>query len=160
MKKLLEKQAVFNQSLSTLHFFSKWKITTFLVIPITNLLARINLLLNKPKASGDLEDLAQTWRKLMPPDGQEYFKIKEIKDNTAITEIHLNCPLRGSGNTDMCHQFMNYDRQLMEKVGGSLTVLESQSEKGKSHCTLAIRRKEDDLSDLIPAHKRVNPISD
>ena len=97
---------------------------------------------------------AEAWQQLMPPDGQEYFKIAEVSADTAYTEIHLHCPLRGSGDVQACYKLMNYDRKLMEKVGGQLIVLESQSNSGESFCKLAIRKKGADVSDLIPAHKK------
>ena len=90
----------------------------------------------------------------MPPDGQEQFRVSEITDKTAYVEIHLHCPLRGTGKVDACYQFMNYDRKLMEKVGGSLTVLESQSNSGMDFCRLAIRKLGEEMGDLIPAHER------
>ena len=49
---------------------------------------------------------------------------------------------------------MNYDRTLMEKVGGQLIVLETQANSGKDHCKLAIRKAGEDISDLVPAHER------
>ncbi|MEM6831190.1 MAG: hypothetical protein AAF551_11810 [Bacteroidota bacterium] len=47
---------------------------------------------------------------------------------------------------------MNYDRALMKNIGGSLTVLESQSNSGQQYCRLAIRKLEDPTDDLLPAH--------
>lgn len=88
----------------------------------------------------------------MPPDGQEFFKIGEYDEKTAFTEIHLHCPLRGTGNVEACHKLMNYDRQLMDQVGGQLIVLESQSNSGKHYCQLAIRKKGDGISDLKAAY--------
>ena len=92
----------------------------------------------------------------MPPDGQEYFKVTGFDEQTAYTEIHLPCPLRGSGNPHACYRLMNYDRQLMKKVGGELVVLESQSNSGKPYCKLAIRKQGADLSDLKQAHETHN----
>lgn len=88
----------------------------------------------------------------MPPDGQKHFKISEIKDDTAYTEIHLHCPLRGSGNAHACYKLMNYDRKLMEAVGGQLVVLESQSNSGEKYCKLAIRKRGESVDDLQQAH--------
>ena len=113
--------------------------------------ARLNIFLNRPKASKEVENLAKTWQSLMPPDGEEFFKVTE---DTAYTEIYLHCPLRGSGDVDACYKLMNYDRKLMEKVGGQLVVLESQSNSGKPFCSLAIRKKRASIKDLIPAHEK------
>jgi hypothetical protein len=154
VKKYLEKQAVFNFTLKILAFFSQRKWGKSLTSWATTQTANLNLLLNKPKKAVNTEELAKTWQQLMPPDGQENFKIKEITDDTAITEIHLHCPLRGTGNVEACYKLMNYDRKLMDKVGGELIVLESQSNSGKPYCKLAIRKKGADTTDLIPAHQQ------
>ncbi len=154
MKKLLEKQKVFDLTLKLLSLLSKSKLTESFIIPITTLLARININLNKPRQAEELSKLAETWKELMPPDGQENFKITEIYQDTAFVEIHLHCPLRGTGKVSTCYSFMNYDRALMKNVGGSLTVLESQSNSGKPYCKLAIRKIESSTEDLVPAHLR------
>ena len=152
MKKFLEKQRVFNLTLKGLFYLSSIKITAKLIPAITKLLAKVNLSMNKPAHTRDLKRLAETWKEVMPPDGQELYKISGISDNTAYVEIHLHCPLRGTGKVDSCYAFMNYDRTLMERIGGSLTVLESQANSGKNYCKLAIRRIEESTDDLIPAH--------
>jgi hypothetical protein len=156
MKKILEKQRTFNTTLKILSSLSKWKLTAAFIPSLTKLLAKVNLALNKPTPAKDLKELATAWKTLMPPDGQEHFKISTITDNTAYVEIHLHCPLRGTGKVGTCHAFMNYDRTLMHKVGGSLTVLESQSNSGENYCKLAIRKIETPTDDLIPAHLKTN----
>ena len=153
MKKLLEKQAVFNTTLIFLALMSKSKLLYPLIHRLTSSIAKLNIFLNKPEKADTTEALATTWKSLMPPDGQEYFKVRQIDDRTAITEIHLHCPLRGTGDVHACHKLMNYDRKLMEKVGGQLVVLESQSNSGKSFCRLAIRKSGEDISDLKAAHQ-------
>lgn len=152
MKKLLEKQNTFNRTLKILSFLSHWRITKRCIPYITGFLAKVNLLLNKPVKTNELNVLAKSWKELMPPDGQDNFTISEITDNTAYVEIHLHCPLRGTGKVDTCYSFMNYDRKLMEYIGGSLTVLESQSNSGKKYCRLAIRKLGESTEDLVPAH--------
>ena len=154
MKKLLEKQIVFSTVLSILAFFSKRNVLNGLTQWATTQTAQLNLFLNKPSTTDEVGKLAEIWQELMPKDGQHYFKIKEITEDTAFTEIHLHCPLRGTGNVEACYKLMNYDRQLMEKTGGELIVLESQSNSGKNYCRLAIRVKGQDTSDLVPAHKK------
>lgn len=152
MKKFLERQFVFNTTLKILAFLSRRKAFHRLTQWATQQSAQLNLYLNQPKSSDNIEDLAQTWQQLMPPDGQHFFKIAEITPDTAYIEIHLHCPLRGSGDVNACYKLMNYDRQLMDKTGGQLIVLESQSNSGKPYCRLAIRKKGDDVADLTPAH--------
>ena len=152
LKRILEKQAVFSITLKLLAVFAQSRIFSPFSSWLAGQFAHLNLVLNKPKKAEDLNDLANTWLNLMPPDGRQYFKILKIENNTAYAEIHLHCPLRGSGNAEACYKLMNYDRKLMSKVGGNLVVLESQSNSGKPSCLLAIRKKEDDISDLVPAH--------
>lgn len=154
MKKLLEKQIVFNSTLRLLAFLSRQKAFTKLTFWATKQAAQLNIFLNKPKPTNKVDELAKTWQQLMPPDGQKYFPIEKITEDTAYTQIHLRCPLRGTGDVEACHKLMNYDRQLMKKIGGELIVLESQSNSGKNYCRLAIRPKGQDLSDLIPAYEK------
>lgn len=153
MKKLLEKQIVFNAVLRILAFFSKKPAFDGITRWATQQSAQLNLLLNKPKSAKNVKELAKIWQELMPRDGQENFPIKEITGDTAYTEIHLHCPLRGTGNVAACYKLMNYDRQLMSATGGQLIVLESQANSGKNFCRLAIRAEGADVSDLVPAHK-------
>ena len=154
MKKLLEKQVVFNGTLKFLSAFAKGRHFHYITRLLTSGFAKLNLLLNKPSKPTDIQGLAETWQKLMPPDGQQYFKITEVTGDTAFTEIHLHCPLRGSGNPHACHRLMNYDRKLMEKVGGQLVVLESQSNSGQPYCKLAIRKQGVSIADLTAAHEQ------
>ena len=154
MKKYLEKQVVFSSTLRVFAFFAKSNLFNGITQWLTTQSANLNVLLNRPKKGKNVKELAKTWQELMPPDGQEYFKIKEITDDTAFTEIHLHCPLRGTGNVEACYKLMNYDRKLMEKTGGQLVVLESQSNSGKNYCRLAIRKQGDDISDLTPAYEQ------
>lgn len=153
MKKWLEKQAVFNFTLRIFAFFAKRGGFDRFTEKVTTQSAQLNILLNKPKPANDVETLAKTWLELMPPDGQEYFKIEEVTGDTAYTQIHLHCPLRGSGDTHACYKLMNYDRKLMEAVGGQLIVLQSQSDKKHEFCRLAIRKAGDNVDDLVPANQ-------
>lgn len=154
MKNWLEKQAVFTFTLRIFAFFATRKKFDRLTEKLTTQSARLNIQLNKPRPGKDVSTLAHTWLDLMPSDGQDFFEIEEITVDTAYTQIHLQCPLRGSGDAHACHKLMNYDRKLMEQVGGQLIVLESQSNSGKSYCRLAIRKAGDSVEDLIPAHER------
>ncbi|MCB0738338.1 MAG: hypothetical protein KDC92_12545 [Bacteroidetes bacterium] len=149
MKKHLEKQSTFNLGLKFLALLAKWKVTETLIPFFTTLLAEINLKLNKPNISENIEELANSWLKVMPPDGQHHFKKIKITDDIAYMEIHLNYPLRNSGNMTACNNFMNYDRSILKSIGGSLTVLESQANSGKNYCSVAIKRLNDTSGDLI-----------
>lgn len=152
MKKYLETQKVFNSTLRFLALLSKGKVTQVLIPFFTSVLAKLNLFLNNPKPAKNGEELGETWKSVMPSDGQHNFKIQSTDAKTAFVEIHLHCPLRGTGKVQTCYEFMNYDRQLMKKVGGQLVVLESQSSSSKPYCKLAIRKAGASIDDLTPAH--------
>ncbi len=153
LKQILEKKWVFDSNLKLLGFIAQNSFLKSLTKPLTNFFAYLNLRLNKPKHSLNAKELAESWKNLMPVDGQEYFKIDRISEETAYVEIHIKCPLRDSGNVNAFFHLMNYDRKLMEGVGGELVVLSSQSNNKKGFCQLAIRKSGTDLGDLLPAHK-------
>lgn len=160
MKKLLERQLVFNIVLRVLAFFAQRSYLDSLTRWATRQAASLNVYLNKPQPSDQLAPLAEAWQSMMPPDGQEFFKLEKITADTAYAQIHLHCPLRGTGDVNACHKLMNYDRELMRTVGAQLVVLESQSNSGKPFCRLAIRPLGQDASDLIPAHQREDSADD
>lgn len=107
----------------------------------------------------DARSLAEEWHRLMP-EPRRAFPIVRTEGETAFVEIHLRCPLRGTGNAEACWRSMEFDRALVEASGGALVVLESQSVTGGQRCRLAIRTKGSDMSDLDVAHPRwLNPSS-
>lgn len=152
MKKFLERQAVFSLVLKCIAFVGRRPYLDGLTRRLTRSSAHLNLSLNKPAPAHSPQELGERWQAFMPPDGRDLFPIKSVDDKTAYTEIHVHCPLRGTGDVQACYKLMNYDRTLMEKVGGELVVLESQSNSGKSYCSIAIRPKSMGTSDLTPAH--------
>ena len=154
LKRFLEKLSVFKFILKCLSFFARKKPFGRLTQWLTTSSARLNLLLNKPSPNHEVSGLAETWQQLMPRDGQELFKVTDMDERTAYVEIHLHCPLRGTGDVQACYKLMNYDRQLMKKVGGELIVLESQSNSGSNYCKLAIRKAGEPTHDLLPAHMK------
>jgi len=150
MRKQLQKLIVFKWCLSIFAFFAKRK-WSGIVKWLTDFSAWLNLTLNKPKQANTPAELAKTWQDLMPPDGRDLFRIREITNDTAYVEIHLHCPLHNTGNVKACCNLMNYDRKLMDKVGGNLVVLSSQSNNEKGYCSLAIRDKRLPSDDLVSA---------
>lgn len=111
------------------------------------------------REKADAQGLAEEWHRLMPkPRGA--FPIVGTEGDTAYVEIHIRCPLRGTGNAEACWRSMEFDRALIEASGGTLVVLESQSVTGRERCRIAIRPKGSDMSDLDVAHPRwLNPDS-
>jgi hypothetical protein len=49
---------------------------------------------------------------------------------------------------------MEYDRKMLERIGGQLVVLRSQAEPGVEVCQLGIRKVDVPVDDLVPAHVR------
>lgn len=99
------------------------------------------------------EALAQEWNRLMP-EPRSAFPVVRTKDDTAFVEIHVTCPLRGTGDAEACWRSMEFDRALIEASGGELVVMESQSVTGGSCCKLAIRPQGASFDDLPVAHPR------
>ena len=130
----------FERTLALLAAIARHQVLGPLAKPLTWVLARLNVRVNGHSSQESLTALGQTWLAMMPLNDQELFRIKEVTDEAAFAEIHLNCPLRGTGDGQTCHALMNYDRSLMKSVGGQLEVLESQATSGKTFCRLAIRR--------------------
>ena len=80
------------------------------------------------------------------------YKLTKIEGDTAYAEVHSECALRGSGDVGACFRMMEYDREIMRKVGGELVILESQASPGRTFCTVAMRRKGASMADFTPAH--------
>lgn len=151
MKKYLEKFSVFMFGLRIYAFFSRRRTFKGFTRFLTRQAALLNIRLNRPKPGHTPQELAERWQQLMPPDAQDQFVISRADDHTAEVLIKIHCPLRGTGDNHACHKLMNYDRTLMEQVGGQLIVRSSQSNSGEPHCLLAIRKAGADVSDLEPA---------
>lgn len=75
------------------------------------------------------------------PQPHVLFPIVGIKNGVAEGEIHVHCPLRATGNSQACYRLMQFDRTIVEELGGELVVTESQSTSGKSYCKVAIKKK-------------------
>lgn len=98
----------------------------------------------------NLKDLGETWQRAFP--SKKLVPIESISDNTVFAQIHDHCSLRGSGDVQACYRMMEFDRGVLERIGGQLVVLESQATPGISRCRVAMRMVGQDMSDLEPAH--------
>lgn len=119
---------------------------------LERLLGRLTTSLKAAQAQPDLAGVAREWQRMMP--SRRMVPIIEESAETVVAEIHAQCPYRGSGNVHGCYRMMEYDRKMLETIGGELVVLRSQAEPGVSVCQVALRRKGADWSDLVPAHVR------
>lgn len=122
--------------------------------PLERGLGGLTLALKRGGEQPDVATVAREWQRMMP--SRKMVPIVEETPDTVVAEIHAHCPYRGTGNVHGCQRMMEYDRKMLETIGGELVVLRSQAEPGVSVCQVALRRKGADLSDLVPSHVRVD----
>ncbi len=122
-------------------------VTTWL---LTTLLAKLTLLSKKGSKQGTPEAITEEWLRMFP---RGICSLDRIEDGTGYGLVHADCSLVGTGNVQACYKMMNYDRELIKKLGGTLTVVESRADPAVTkHCRVAIRPIGDKRTDLIPAH--------
>lgn len=108
--------------------------------------------LMRAKPQSEIEAIGKEWQRMFPSDDD--VPITKITNDTVFAEIHIKCPHRGTGNVRGCHRMMEYDRKMLERIGGQLVILRSQAEPGVSVCQLAIREAGASIVDLTHAHER------
>jgi len=138
MKKLLKNIRLFKALLYIYSFFAKRRFFNHTTRFLTTLAAKFSIIICH---QDDIEslNLVKKWKALMPYSDE--FIIIDNKAEKGVAEIRINCPLKNTGNIDACHRLMNYDRKLMEKFGGELTVLNSQVYPKNNYCTIQITKK-------------------
>jgi hypothetical protein len=105
---------------------------------------------NAGRRQQQVADIAQEWQRLFGLP--HLWPIERISEGTAYCRILFPCSLEGSGNVAACHRLMEYDRALLEKIGGRLVVLQSRADpRVTGGCKVAIRPLDDAREDLIPA---------
>ena len=117
-------------------------------------LARIAMTKAAAKEAKTLEQLHEEWSRSAPALAS--YKLTSIESDTAYAEIHSECALRGSGDVGACFRMMEYDREVMRRVGGELVILESQATPGRTFCRVAMRRKGASMADFTPAHLKAS----
>lgn len=115
-------------------------------------LARYALFLRKGRPQEGLEAVGAEWLRMFPKP--ELIRLGALEEETLHVEVHIRCPLRGTGDVHACHRLMEYDRHLLRHIGGQLVVLRSQAEPGVDACELAIRLPAASIDDLCAAHER------
>jgi len=103
-------------------------------------LARIAMRRVDTRPAGSLPEVFEQWQRAAPALAD--YRLTEIKGGTMYAEIHSPCALRGTGDVPACHRMMEYDHEIMRRVGGELTILESQATPGRTFCLVAIRNAE------------------
>ncbi|MBS4049433.1 MAG: hypothetical protein KG075_24020 [Alphaproteobacteria bacterium] len=104
------------------------------------------------QTSRQISDLGAAWQQGFPSPKQ--VPLEAITPDTVYARIETPCPLRGSGDTAACWRMMEYDRAIAAAAGGQFVVLQSQAEAGVTHCRVALRWADAEMSDLMPAHLR------
>lgn len=120
---------------------------------LMHLFGDVTMRLGRARPRTGVEAVGREWQRMFAR--AEDVPITSIEGDTVRAEIHLRCPYRGSGNVDGCYRMMEYDRRMLERIGGQLVVLRSQAEPGVEICQLAIRTQDAGTEDLVPAHVRV-----
>jgi hypothetical protein len=112
----------------------------------------VTLKMRKAQTQSTVEDVGNEWQRMFP--SRKDVPITGVENDTVYAEIHMPCPHRGTGNVEGCYRMMEYDRKMLERIGGQLVVLRSQAEPGVEVCQLAIRKGDVPVDDLVPAHVR------
>jgi len=110
---------------------------------IARAMARLTLWANRAIPARDLSGVATEWERMF----RESFPASHltvIGEREAQGEITAPCPLgfTGSGNVRACDRAMEYDREIVRRLGGEFRVVESQATPGVRRCRLAIRAKD------------------
>jgi hypothetical protein len=125
--------------------------------PLSRILMRFfawqSILLHRGRRRASLQEVVFEWQRMFP--SKEINSIQSIERDTAYAEVRVTCPLRGYGDVSACYRLMEYDRAMLEKIGGQLVVLRSQAEPGVDVCRVALRLQGMNMDDLVPAHERV-----
>lgn len=114
--------------------------------------AGVVISLRRAMPKQDMLEVGREWKRMFPLSGMQ--EIISADADTVYAEAYTWCPLRNSGDVRACYKMMEFDRKLLEKIGGQLVVLQSQAEHGVKVCRIAIRRPGKSVNDLIPAHVR------
>jgi len=122
---------------------------------LTRALAVLTLAIQRGRPRRGAARVGDEWQRMFP--NPEMVPIREVDERTETVraEIRSPCPLRGTGDVDACHRMMEYDRRMLERIGGQLVVLASQAEPGRTFCEVAIRPAGVSVDDLEAAHVRV-----
>ncbi len=152
MRKRLTSLRTFYRALNIGGYFARRPYFNFLTRMMMRLLADLTIWLKKGEEKEELEEIAQEWQRMFP--GRRMVPIREIDENTAFAEVHAPCPVTYTGDVQACYRLMEYDRRLLEHIGGEFVVLKSQASPEVTACQVAIRKKGALLNDLTPAHQK------
>lgn len=132
--------------------FARKQGLAFLTQGFMRLSAWYSLTLKRGQPKTSLRDVVYEWQRMFPSTDMN--RIVSVDGQTVHAEVHVQCPLRGTGNVLACYRVMEYDRAMLERIGGQLVVLRSQAEPGVDVCEVALRLQGADTLDLTAAHQR------
>lgn len=143
--------AVFTNMLNLAGLFAKEPALAPVSKFLLRAFARLTIFIRKGKPQSTLEGIGKEWQRMFP--SRAFVPIRETTSDTVYAEIYGECPVTGSGYVHACYRLMEYDRQLLKHIGGEFVVLKSKADPSTSVCKVAMRMKNADMSDLIPAHE-------
>lgn len=117
-------------------------------------LGTFTLAVQRGREQQDLAAVGREWQRMFPSRATVPITRIDEATGTVHAEVRVSCPLRGTGDTEACFRMMEYDRRMLERIGGQLVVLRSQAEPGRTHCEVALRQRGRSVDDLLPAHVR------
>jgi hypothetical protein len=138
-------------------WFSSRPWLNFATRPLMRGLAASTMRTRKVQPQSTVEEIGNEWQRMFP--SRQGVPITSVEDETVYAEIHIVCPHRGTGNVEGCYRMMEYDRKMLERIGGQFVVLKSQAEPGVEVCQVAMRKADVPVEDLVPAHIRVQASS-
>ncbi len=115
---------------------------TPLIRRLMRLAAWYSLTMKRGQPKTSLRDVVSEWQRMFP--SKDINRLVSIDEDTAYAEVHVHCPLRGTGDVTACYRLMEYDRAMLERIGGQLVVLKSQAEPGRDVCEVALRLQDAD----------------
>jgi hypothetical protein len=133
-------------------WFSSRPWLNFATRPLMRGLAAATMRIRKAQPQTTVEAMGEEWQRMFP--SRKSVPITSVENDTVYAEIHITCPHRGTGNVEGCYRMMEYDRKMLERIGGQFVVLRSQAEPGVEVCQVAMRKADVSVEDLVPAHVR------
>ncbi len=102
-----------------------------------------------------LEEIGEEWERMFSYPKKVIIKNRLTSNNTVHAKVIApDCPLIGKGNVKACYHLMEYDRRLLEHIGGQLIVLKSRATNGVIACEVEIRKEGVSTANLVPAWKK------
>jgi len=139
MKRRLLSLRSFQKILNIGGYFARRPYFNFITWLMMRLLADLTIKLKGGQKKDSLEEIGKEWQRMFP--GRRLVPIREITEDTVLAEVRAPCPLADTGDVWACYRLMEYDRRLLEHIGGEFVVLESQANPEIEVCQVAIQQE-------------------